>query len=215
LNVNILSVVSQTNLNQQNIEDIFNIFVYLFKYVTGDSAGSAAKNDEISWRSVRWAVRLYFYVCYGLHAHHFLQFIKKKDQHLLNKDFLASVFFYIRLHPGLFYSEKQSKSASDRSLEWRQYCLDPLFTNYNDVIQSMLKNNLNLNSIASIGGSNAQANTTSSSKVLFSNPPPLSLPNVNTASHSIDHSSPFYRNTPLSPSFIFNSLANKSSALSI
>ena len=115
-----------------------------------------------------------------------------------------SVFFYIRLHPGLFYSEKQFKPITDRSLEWRQYCLDPLYTNYNNVIQNMLKNNLNMN--------NTVASTTSiqpnhfPNKIIF-NPPPLSLSNI--GSNSTDQSSPFLQNTQLSPSYLF-SLTNKS-----
>ena len=52
----------------------------------------------------------------------------------------------MRLHPNLFNenkaikekleNEKNSKQEDD-SFEWRQYCLDPLFTNFNQVMQNM------------------------------------------------------------------------------
>lgn len=112
------------------------------------------------------------------------------------------------MHPGLFNTEKQQvKQISDRSLEWRQYCLDPLFTNYNDVIQNMLKNSLNLHSLSS----GPQIPSNISQKTYFqpnpNYPTPLSLSNISNYS-SIDQSSPFLRNTPLSPSSLF-SLTNK------
>jgi hypothetical protein len=49
------------------------------------------------------------------------------------------------LHPAFLKektdTEKQSKQkVEDTSLEWRQYCLDPLYTNYNQVVQNLLKN---------------------------------------------------------------------------
>ena len=89
-----MSQIAAQNLNQQ-IEDIFNTFIYLFKFVTNDQLIKSTQYDEIAWRSVRWSVRLYFYVSYGLYANQFLQFIRKKDQHLLSKDFLAvSILFF-------------------------------------------------------------------------------------------------------------------------
>jgi hypothetical protein len=59
--------------------------------------------------------------------------------------------FYLRIHPFLFKdkadTEKQFKNYSDEtSLEWRQYCLDSFFTNYNQVIQDMtssIQNSIN------------------------------------------------------------------------
>ncbi len=86
-----MSQIAAQNLNQ-HIEDIFNSFIYLFKFVTNDHLIKSNQYDEIAWRSVRWSVRLYFYVCYGLYANQFLQFIRKKDQNLLSKDFLAVSF---------------------------------------------------------------------------------------------------------------------------
>lgn len=57
------------------------------------------------------------------------------------------MFVYLRLHPNLFNEVKSLKPepekplkqspSEDDSLEWRQYCLDPLYTNFNQVIQSM------------------------------------------------------------------------------
>jgi hypothetical protein len=44
-------------------------------------------------RNVKWAVRLYFYVCYGLYANQFVQFLRKKDQQSLNKEFLTVFIF--------------------------------------------------------------------------------------------------------------------------
>jgi hypothetical protein len=49
------------------------------------------------------------------------------------------------LHPALFKekidSDKQFKylTDGDASIEWRQYCLDPLCTNYNQTIQKIFK----------------------------------------------------------------------------
>jgi hypothetical protein len=58
---------------------------------------------------------------------------------------IKSASFYLRLHPALLKekteTEKQPKQRSeDISLEWRQYCLDPLCTNFNQVIQNMFIN---------------------------------------------------------------------------
>ena len=57
------------------------------------------------------------------------------------------MFVYLRLHPNLFNEVKLLKaepektlkqvSHEDDSLEWRQYCLDPLYTNFNQVLQNM------------------------------------------------------------------------------
>lgn len=44
--------------------------------------------DSISYRNVKWSVKLYFYVCYGLYGNQFIQFIKKKDHLSINRDFL-------------------------------------------------------------------------------------------------------------------------------
>ncbi len=57
------------------------------------------------------------------------------------------MFVYLRLHPNLFNEAKLLKTEpeksikqmhhDDDSLEWRQYCLDPLYTNFNQIIQNM------------------------------------------------------------------------------
>jgi hypothetical protein len=51
----------------------------------------------------------------------------------------------LRLHPALLKekidsTEKQSQKQpiDDVSREWRQYCLDPICTNYSQIIQNML-----------------------------------------------------------------------------
>jgi len=99
-------------------------------------------NDDIAWRNLKWSIRLFFYVCYGLYANQFIQYLRKKDANILNKEFLTSTFYYLRLHPSLFKekvdTEKQFKQLTsdlDVSLEWRRYCLDPLCTNFNEVVQ--------------------------------------------------------------------------------
>ena len=62
-----------------------------------------------------------------------------------------SIFFYLRLHPAIFKekmdSDKQFKYLidTDASIEWRQYCLDPLCTNYNQTIQKIFKHGSSLN----------------------------------------------------------------------
>ena len=58
------------------------------------------------------------------------------------------MFFYLRLHPGML-REKFDASASEKhqpkqyaedlSIEWRQYCLDPICTNYNQIVRNVLK----------------------------------------------------------------------------
>ena len=47
-------------------------------------------------RSVKWAIRLYFYVCYGLYANQFVQFLRKKDQQSLNKEFLTVLIVILK-----------------------------------------------------------------------------------------------------------------------
>jgi hypothetical protein len=61
--------------------------------------------------------------------------------------------FYLRINPSLFKekadTEKQFKNYSEEtSLEWRQYCLDSLFTNYNQTIQNISLNIYNTNNLA-------------------------------------------------------------------
>ena len=199
-------------------------------------------------KSVKWAVRLYFYVCYGLYANQLIQFLRKKEQQSLNKEFLTvnswfkinsfkpiiyinlllkSIFFYLRLHPALFKekidNDKQFKylSDTDASIEWRQYCLDPLCTNYNLIIQNMFKygSNLNLLNQTVIASS---SNSTNQSSGFFSSslmPPSLaSLSRVANASQafsshqslSIDQAS-ISSTTPLSPSYVFAN-TNKNSS---
>jgi hypothetical protein len=64
---------------------------------------------------------------------------------------LKSIFFYLRLHPALFKekidSDKQLRylTDADASIEWRQYCLDPLCTNYNQTIQKIFKHGSMIN----------------------------------------------------------------------
>ncbi|RMZ98568.1 hypothetical protein BpHYR1_034019 [Brachionus plicatilis] len=142
--------------------------------------------DSISYRNVKWSVRLYFYVCYGLYGNLFIQFIRKKDQTSINRDFLLSIIFYLRLHPSLFPekndSEKQLKyNNDDLSLEWRQYCLDPMCTNYNSSVQKLLKS------------SPATLNSNLSNCFLFNDH------QFSIASHEN------LLNQPASPSYIFSS----------
>lgn len=58
------------------------------------------------------------------------------------------MFVYLRLHPNLFNESKllkdkidqdkiNTKQSNDESFEWRQYCLDPLYTNFNQVVQNI------------------------------------------------------------------------------
>ena len=160
------------------------------------------------WCNVRSSVRLYFYVCYGLFTNQFIQFLRKKDQHLINKDFITSVFFYLRLHPALLRekleTEKQFKHnlVEDISLEWRQYCLDPLCTNFSQVVQNMLASsstprpsppnksttaNTNLPAMSQSVGSNSNA----SSSLLVT----IQQQNYNDQQG--------YSPMPISPSFLF------------
>ena len=146
----------------------------------------------------------------------------------------------MRLHPGIFKdkidNEKQFKHfTDDASIEWRQYCLDPLCTNYNQVIQNMFKQGsiLNLGHLmpAQTGpiSTNLEANhnsthlqskntsgfysALSSSLSKFSNsnltPLPFNYLNYQSfASEIHDHSSNF---VPLSPSLIFANTNSHSS----
>ncbi len=151
------------------------------------------------------------------------------------------MFFYLRLHPGIFKdkidSEKQFKNfTDDASLEWRQYCLDPLCTNYNQVIQNMFKHgsNLNLSHIMStqVGtiNNNLEANHTnllskntsgiysmissSLSKFSNSNQTPLSLNYLNYQNLSNEIYDQSFNFVPLSPSLVFAN-TNTSSSLFI
>lgn len=96
---------------------------------------------------MKWSIRLFFYACYGLFPTQFILNLRKKDHHLINKEFIRSTAFYLRLHPSLLREkgdstvEKQLKQTApncdDYSLEWRQYCLDPMCTNFNQVINEL------------------------------------------------------------------------------
>ena len=54
-----------------------------------------------------------------------------------------NTIFYLRLHPNLFNENKtikeklENSKQEDDSFEWRQYCLDPLYTNFNQVMQNL------------------------------------------------------------------------------
>lgn len=103
--------------------------------------------------------------------------------------FLKTTAFYLRFHPALMRekiessSEKQqfkqsAPNCDDYSLEWRQYCLDPACTNYNQVIFDMIKS----------GGSTATSNllkTSSSSIYTLLNRPPSASHSHRTAASSV------------------------------
>ena len=129
---------------------------------------------------------------------------------------MKSIFFYLRLHPALFKekvdSDKQFKNINDTdaSIEWRQYCLDPLCTNYNQIIQNMFKNGSNLNINQSF--SNQLPNTNHVYQGLA--PPSLAFlsrfANANQSSSMLSshpsissHQASLSNLTQLSPSYVF------------
>jgi hypothetical protein len=151
VNISLLFVLlinsSPIQIYHQHLEHTFQTVIHLFKnfekYI--DSRQETTGYNEIIWRSTKWSVRLFFFVCYGLYSNNFIQYIRKKEASLINSNFLNSIIFDLRLHPGLFkdkndLAEMKSKFQSDSNWsEWRHYCLDPLYTNYNQIIESLLK----------------------------------------------------------------------------
>jgi hypothetical protein len=132
-----------------------------------------------------------------------MHFLRKKDQQCLNKEFLNSTFFYLRLHPTLFKEkvdhnhEKQQISAdsADLSLEWRQYCLDPLYTNYSQTIQEMLQTtDMDLNQMQTV---NASANSKMTAVPLS---PSYILATKNPNSTYLFENNPKMQQTPSLPS---------------
>lgn len=133
--------VQPVQMFQHHSESLFQIFIYFFRFqCTLEQRGSLV--NEIALSSVKWSVRLYFYVLYGFNASQLIQYLKRRDPQILTKEAFTQIFFYVRMNPSLLKdksdSDKQIKILSDDiSLEWRRYCLDPLCTNYNEVIQNM------------------------------------------------------------------------------
>lgn len=188
--------------------------------------------DDITWQSVKFSVRLMFYVCYGLYSNQFLLFLRKKDNNAINKEFLTvwrvsfyflfifstirlnfewcefkSILFYLRVHPSLTREKvdtdkhfKQTSNCDDFSLEWRQYCLDPLCTNYNQTLQEMHKlsntSMLSLSLFNSIRQSKHQQQQLNS-KLSANQLTPLILNNPNVNEQS------FHNQLPISPSYLF------------
>lgn len=105
----------------------------------------------------------------------------------------------MRLHPALLKEkvdiERQLKQITeDISLEWRQYCLDPLCTNYNQCIQKLLKSSPITNIGANLNNNQSPANKL-----------PSQLTILNEQQHSMNYLShdQSYLTVPLSPSYIF------------
>lgn len=124
--------------------------------------------------------------------------------------------FYLRLHPALIKervdNEKQMKQNSelDYSVEWRQYCLDPLFTNYDRVIRNIIQSSsltISKNSPPKIGQSSVtsklpsigSAPNASSSLILSLQQQQFNVP----SDHFYASGSIGYSPMPISPSFIF------------
>ena len=125
----------------------------------------------------------------------------------------------MRVHPALLKekidNEKQFKHLidTDASLEWRQYCLDPLCTNYNQVIQNVFKHGSHLNLNQSFLGNTATTLNNIPNNSMYSLLMPPSLPKfINPSQTPVTLSQYGYADQtptssqlmPLSPSYIFS-----------
>lgn len=139
----VLLINSQSSqMFNQHAESLYQIFINLFKYQCSlENKGSAV--NELVLSSVKWSIRLYFYVCYGFNGNQLMQYLKKKDSMILAKESFMKILFYLRMNPSLLKDKSDSdkisskQTSEDQSIEWRRFCLDPLCTNYNQVIQNM------------------------------------------------------------------------------
>lgn len=69
-------------------EALFQILILYFKYLC-NLEQNRSYSSLLTLCSVKWSVRLYFYVCYGFYSNHFIQYVKKKEPQMLTKDFFT------------------------------------------------------------------------------------------------------------------------------
>lgn len=102
------ALMNTTPFQVQNshLEGVFHVLYCLLKYLTQMEQNSKVYfnplrlviksfihsetyTEGMIWPNVKWSIRLFFYVCYGLYTNQFIQFMKKKDQNSISKDFLT------------------------------------------------------------------------------------------------------------------------------
>lgn len=54
--------------------------------------------NETALSSVKWSVRLYFYVCYGFNASQLIQYLKRRDPQILTKESFTVNQFHLYLN---------------------------------------------------------------------------------------------------------------------